>query len=102
MLRLTILLGAIFLTSTDAVAQDNAAVPAEKVVQQGITGFRISLDEAGNLVDCTITQPSGVAELDAKACEILRNKGKFRPKISSDGKPEKSEINSRIVWKITE
>lgn len=96
---------ALVVLPTAAFAQtdpNSTLTEPEKIVQQSITGFRLSIDENGTPSDCTITQSSGSAELDANACELLKGKGKFKPKIDVNGKPIKSEFNSRIVWKITE
>ena len=41
----------------------------------------ILIDEFGKVADCTVTQTSGAASIDAQSCAVIRERGKFRPAI---------------------
>jgi hypothetical protein len=71
--------------------------------QEGETGtstFMLMIDESGAIKDCMIEATSGVATLDAMGCIVLRNRAKFRPARDAEGKPLRSVVSSRIVWRI--
>jgi TonB family protein len=68
--------------------------------QMGIVAFVLLIDEQGKVADCTVTQTSGVAALDAQSCAIVKERGKFKPAIGLDGKPAKSSYFQRINWRL--
>ena len=68
--------------------------------QSGTTTLEILIDETGKVADCTVTETSGAASIDAQSCAILRERGKFRPAIGLDGKPAKSAWSQSITWRL--
>jgi TonB family protein len=68
--------------------------------EMGSTAFVLLIDEQGKVADCTVTEPSGVASLDAQSCAIVKERAKFRPAIGLDGKPSKSSYSQRITWRL--
>lgn len=75
----------------------------QEIVAVGETSTQIAfeVDPKGKVTDCRILVPSLSPKLDQRACEIVREKGKFGPWRG----PEKGKIrkfNTRVQWKIEE
>jgi hypothetical protein len=68
--------------------------------QMGSVAFVLLIDEQGKVADCTVTETSGVASLDAQSCAIVKERAKFKPAIGVDGKPSKSSYFQRISWRL--
>ena len=68
--------------------------------QMGAVSLVLLIDEQGKVADCTVTQTSGVAALDAQSCAVIKERGKFSPAIGQDGKPAKSSWLQRINWRL--
>ena len=66
----------------------------------GTTKMVMLIDEFGKVADCTVTQTSGAASIDAQSCAVIRERGKFRPAIGLDGKPAKSAYSESITWRL--
>lgn len=73
---------------------------AQRREQMGSTKMILLIDEAGKVADCTVTQTSGAASIDAQSCAIVRERGTFRPAIGLDGKPAKSAYTQTITWRL--
>jgi TonB family protein len=68
--------------------------------QQGRVSLVILVDEQGKVADCTVTETSGVAVLDAQSCSVIKLGAKYKPAIGLDGKPAKSAAFQTISWKM--
>lgn len=68
--------------------------------QMGDVALVLLINEQGRVADCTVTQTSGVAALDAQSCAIVKERGRFNPAIGQDGKPAKSSWLQRIRWRL--
>lgn len=68
--------------------------------QMGSVAFVLLIDERGKVADCTVTETSGVASLDAQSCAVVKERAKFKPAIGLDGKPSKSSYFQRIRWRL--
>ncbi len=66
----------------------------------GTTTLVVLIDEKGKVADCTVTQTSGAASIDAQSCAIIRTRAKYRPAIGLDGKPTKSSFSQSITWRL--
>ncbi len=66
----------------------------------GTTAFVLLIDETGAVKDCTLTESSGMAVLDARSCGVITARAKFAPAIDVDGKPTKSSWFQRISWRL--
>lgn len=73
---------------------------AQRREQMGTARLILLIDEAGKVADCTVTETSGAASIDAQSCAVLRERGKFRPAIGLDGKPAKSAYSQSITWRL--
>lgn len=67
--------------------------------QKGQVKFIVLVDEAGKQQDCTVTEASGIASLDAQTCAVIMERGKFQPAVM-DGKAIKSWMEGRIRWEL--
>ena len=76
--------------------------PAIAIVQgeMGSVAFVLLIDEQGKVADCTVTETSGLASLDAQSCAIIKERAKFKPAIGLDGKPAKSSYFQRVTWRL--
>lgn len=63
----------------------------------GTTQFQLAVDVSGKVTDCTITQSSGHAELDAATCRLLRERAAFVPAMRA-GKPVPGTFSNSVLW----
>ena len=68
--------------------------------QGGTSRMMMMIDETGALKDCMVEETSGFASLDAMTCAVLLKRAKFEPALDSAGKPIRSVLTSRVVWRI--
>ncbi|WP_420145067.1 energy transducer TonB [Sphingobium sp.] len=67
---------------------------------EGTTGFRLSIDSAGRVVRCDVTQSSGHAVLDEATCRMLTRNARFRPARAATGMPVPDIYNGRVSWRM--
>jgi TonB family protein len=79
------------------VSNGDYPAAAIKNGEQGITGFRLDVDEEGGVTGCTVTSSSGSALLDETACTLLRSRAHFEP-ARKRGRRVASAYNSRFRW----
>lgn len=65
---------------------------------QGTTGFRLTISPAGAVSACDITLSSGSPSLDATACRLMTERGRFSPALDAKGKPTTGTWSSRFRW----
>jgi TonB family protein len=68
--------------------------------KQGSSLIMMMVDEKGSLKDCMVEETSGIATLDAMACQVLIQRAKFRPALDAAGKPARSVLTRRITWRM--
>ena len=73
---------------------------AARIGAEGSVRVAMLIDETGRLSDCSVTETSGVALLDAQACALIKKRAKFRSAVGADGKPAKDALLQRIVWRV--
>ena len=67
---------------------------------EGKTSVELLIDEKGNVADCSVTETSGNATIDAQSCAIISERAKFQPALDTMGKPTRSSFSQRIQWKL--
>lgn len=74
--------------------------PAEAIRReaQGVTHFRLVIDERGIVESCTVTESSNVPQLDAATCSIMSIRARFEPARDAAGHAVRDTIESRIRW----
>lgn len=77
----------------------------EHVIAEGQGGqsrVMLLIDEQGKVRDCLISESSGDAYLDATTCVALVERARFHPALDANGKPIKSSLEERVVWRIAD
>jgi len=66
--------------------------------ESGNVGVLLLIDEEGKVADCTVSQTSKIAVLDAQTCVILLTRAKLDPAVGPDGRPARDALQTRIKW----
>lgn len=67
--------------------------------RSGTTGFRVTVDTNGRVIDCQVTSSSGHADLDQATCQNVTRRARFRPAME-DGQPVQGTYSNRVRWVI--
>lgn len=82
------------------IAAEDYPAPALRFAAQGITGFRLYIDEQGEVADCWITNSSGFEMLDRAACDRLRERARFTPARNARRQAVRDIYESRVNWRL--
>jgi TonB family protein len=74
----------------DAIAAGNS----------GTTKFLMMIGTKGEVMDCVTLESSGIASLDAMACQVVRERGRFQPATDAAGKPVFGTLQQTLRWVI--
>lgn len=77
---------------------DDYPLEAMNKGEQGTVRFRLAVDERGRITGCTIVASSGSSVLDAKTCEIMRERAVFSPARNKAGRAIPGSFSSQIKW----
>ncbi len=66
--------------------------------ESGTAGVVLLVDEKGKVADCTVSQTSKVAVLDAQTCVIFLTRAKLDPAVGHDGRPARDALRTRVRW----
>lgn len=80
-------------------AEDYPEVAVNEL-RQGTVTFVLLIDESGRVADCTVSETSGVAALDAQSCAVVKERARFKPAVGLDGKPAKAGFTQKVIWRI--
>ena len=80
------------------VTPDDYPVDALHANIQGMTGFRVTVDQQGNVTSCSITDSSGTASLDETTCKLVKARARFEPSRDSKRRPIRGTWSSRVKW----
>ncbi len=83
-----------------AVGQDDYPPFALRYEHEGVVGFHVGVDAAGEPHDCFVTQSSTFAELDARTCEIVIGRMRFVPAHNPRGRAVAGVYDNRVRWQI--
>jgi periplasmic protein TonB len=67
--------------------------------REGTTGFRVTIGTNGRVIDCSVTQSSGHADLDAATCNNIKRRARFTPALRN-GEPVQGSYSNRVRWQI--
>lgn len=67
---------------------------------EGVVGFTLVVDPDGRVSDCSITGPSGSADLDAATCRILRSRARYTPARNAAGEPVSGSDRGAMTWRL--
>lgn len=82
------------------VTTDDYPAAALAADQAGTTVARFDVNESGQIENCTASQSSGSAALDAAACAALTQRARFTPAKDAGGRAVRSSMTRRIRWAI--
>ena len=68
--------------------------------EQGEVGILVRVDATGAITDCIIEQ-SASAVLDARTCDLIRQRAKLLPARDRHGRPVASEKRTKVAWRIS-
>jgi protein TonB len=89
---------------TDLVQIAGAILPSDyppDLRQRGIggrVGVLFGVGANGRVTGCTVTRSSGVAELDALTCRLIRQRFVYRPSTDARGRPVADEVEGEHDW----
>jgi protein TonB len=87
-------------TYASMFANDDYPYSALRRREQGVVGFRITVDTKGRISDCRITSSSGSATLDEATCRLSRKRMRFRPARDAAGNPTTDMIDLAVDWRL--
>lgn len=67
---------------------------------QGTTRYRLSIDTAGRVSDCTVTASSGHPGLDRATCDKVRSRARFEPATDQTGARVPGSFAGSVTWQI--
>lgn len=64
----------------------------------GRVGIAFTVGASGRVTACSVTRSSGVPELDALTCRLIRERFVYRPSTDSRGRPIADEVEGEHDW----
>ena len=68
--------------------------------EQGLVGFTVRIDKAGQPTDCEVTHTSGHRRLDEETCQLVLIHGVFKPAKDAAGNKTIQVSEGVVNWKI--
>lgn len=90
------------ITGTGWVAGDDYPAAALRIMEQGVTSFRLDASKTGLPLKCEIERSSGYADLDVRTCAILMRRARFEPATHKDGTPVAGSYSSKTNRELHE
>lgn len=67
---------------------------------EGSTRYRLTIDSAGKVSNCTVMASSGFAGLDQAACVNLTRRGQFEPATDQTGGHAAGSYTGTVTWRL--
>lgn len=84
---------------TFTVTPDDYPDASRRAGEEGVTGIRVTVGTNGRVTECVVTNPSGHARLDEKACQIAERRWRFKP-ATQNGEPVTATITRNYRWQL--
>jgi protein TonB len=69
--------------------------------QEGSGQFLLLIDDQGKVAGCHLIKTSGIPVFDARACQVIRERGRFKPARDAAGRAVRSTLTTPpIVWRL--
>jgi len=68
--------------------------------EQGLVGFTVRLDKAGQPTNCEVTHSSGYRRLDDETCQLILIHAVFKPVKDSEGNKTNQIAEGVVNWRI--
>lgn len=75
-------------------------VNALRNMEQGSTGFALTIDQRGRVASCLVTESSGSLDLDEATCRLVSDRARFQPATDAKGRAARGSYASRIHWTL--
>ncbi|WP_162225084.1 TonB family protein [Erythrobacter sp. SG61-1L] len=72
--------------------------PVFKGRLHGLVGYVFHVSPEGKVTHCTVLQSSGDDRIDAKICDLVVQRAKFRPAGNPEGQPVQGTYSTRLYW----
>jgi periplasmic protein TonB len=63
-----------------------------------VVGLSFRVERTGRVSRCTVTQSSGVPELDALTCRLIVQRFRYRPSTDRYGRPIADTVDGEHEW----
>lgn len=77
---------------------DDYPAPSLEGLEEGITGFGLTIDATGKVRECRILSSSGYPLLDETTCRVMTERGRFAPARDTRGMAVEGRYASRLRW----
>ena len=84
------------------ITSDDYPVAALNAGQHGTVAMKLQIDASGTVIGCSVTQSSGVAELDQATCRLGLTRARFFPARNAAGVALPATWRRRIVRQLPE
>jgi protein TonB len=81
--------------------QENYPARAIRDEVEGRVGVRVTIGTNGRVTACTVTGPSGSADLDRAACEGMERYARYNPALDAAGNPIQGSASTTIVYQLS-
>ncbi|MFM5955541.1 MAG: energy transducer TonB [Novosphingobium sp.] len=71
-----------------------------RLEHQGRTTYRVTIDAAGAVTDCSIAASSGFPGLDKATCDNVKRRAKFEPATDQNGARVAGSFSGSVAWQI--
>jgi protein TonB len=75
-------------------------VNALRNMEQGATGFALTIDQRGRVASCLVTESSGSLDLDEATCRLVSDRARFQPATDARGRAAQGSYTSRVHWSL--
>ena len=82
----------------DWIVVDDYPPEEMRLGHEGTVTFQVAIDEKGAPISCSIRDTSGWPVLDAKACLLMLQRGRFKPARDESGAAISSTFNRKAAW----
>ena len=84
------------------ITSDDYPAEALRNDWQGMVAIMWTIDARGEVSECHVVQSSGHSVLDEASCDLIRQRGHYRPARDAKGQPIPSQDRRRIIWRLPE
>jgi TonB family protein len=82
------------------VTNDDYPSSATREGRFGTSALQLTVDQLGKVIECTIIESSGSADLDNTACAVIQERAIFRPALDRRGRPVLGRYTRRVRWQL--
>ena len=70
-------------------------------LRRGWVGVRFVVQPSGRVTGCSVTRPSGDADLDGTTCRMIERRFRYRPARDASGNPIAETVTTAFEWTPT-